>query len=170
MSRKIVGVTVGTPISPDSMRSKMKAVKSVNGISPDKNGNVAVEVGAGLDFEYDAEKEALVVVGSTGGGGGGADGVGIADITFKETTNAGNVYTVHLTNGDTYEIVAPKGDKGATGERGLQGIQGVQGVQGIQGEAGKTPVKGVDYFTAADKTELVNSVLGALPTWTGGSY
>lgn len=158
MNRKIVGVTVGTPISPESMRSKMKAVKSVNGISPDKNGNVAVEVGAGLDLEYDAEKEALVVVGSTGGGGGGADGVGIADITFKETTNAGNVYTVHLTNGDTHDIVAPKGN---TGERGLQGIQG---------EAGKTPVKGVDYFTAADKTELVNSVLGALPTWTGGSY
>jgi hypothetical protein len=27
-----------------------------------------------------------------------------------------------------------------------------------------------DYWTSADKTEIVNSVLAALPTWTGGSY
>jgi hypothetical protein len=35
---------------------------------------------------------------------------------------------------------------------------------------GKTPVKGVDYYTAADKTEMVNAVLAALPVWNGGSY
>lgn len=35
---------------------------------------------------------------------------------------------------------------------------------------GKTPVKGVDYFTNEDKNELVNQVLSALPTWEGGSY
>lgn len=35
---------------------------------------------------------------------------------------------------------------------------------------GKTPVKGEDYFTEADKTEFVNDVLSALPTWEGGSY
>lgn len=34
----------------------------------------------------------------------------------------------------------------------------------------RTPVKGVDYFTAADKAELVQDVLAALPEWTGGSY
>lgn len=33
-----------------------------------------------------------------------------------------------------------------------------------------TPVKGVDYFTAEDKTELMNLVIAALPTWSGGNY
>lgn len=38
------------------------------------------------------------------------------------------------------------------------------------GAPGYTPVKGVDYYTDADKAELVQSVLAALPTWTGGAY
>lgn len=41
---------------------------------------------------------------------------------------------------------------------------------GLKGEKGDTPVKGTDYWTAADKTEIVNDTLAALPTWTGGSY
>ena len=43
-------------------------------------------------------------------------------------------------------------------------------VQTIAGKDGKTPVKGTEYFTDADKAEMVKSVLAALPTWTGGSY
>ena len=31
-------------------------------------------------------------------------------------------------------------------------------------------VKGTDYWTSADKQEIVQDVLDALPTWTGGSY
>ena len=31
-------------------------------------------------------------------------------------------------------------------------------------------VKGTDYWTNADKQEIVQYVLDALPTWTGGSY
>ena len=37
-------------------------------------------------------------------------------------------------------------------------------------DVGLKPVKGTDYWTAADKAEIVNDVLAALPTWTGGSY
>lgn len=40
----------------------------------------------------------------------------------------------------------------------------------FDGAAGHTPVKGTDYFTTEDKNEMVNLVLAALPTWTGGSY
>ena len=47
---------------------------------------------------------------------------------------------------------------------------GRDGADGKDGVDGKTPVKGEDYFTEADKTELVNGVLAALPTWEGGSY
>lgn len=38
------------------------------------------------------------------------------------------------------------------------------------GANGKTPVKGTDYFTAADKEELVNAVLSALPAAEGVHY
>ena len=40
----------------------------------------------------------------------------------------------------------------------------------FKGDPGETPKKGTDYFTTADKNEMVNLVLNALPTWTGGSY
>lgn len=35
---------------------------------------------------------------------------------------------------------------------------------------GKTPVKGTDYFTEAEKQAFVTDVINTLPTWTGGSY
>ena len=41
---------------------------------------------------------------------------------------------------------------------------------GLKGDKGDTPVKGTDYWTAADKAEIVNDVLAALPTWQGGEY
>ena len=39
-----------------------------------------------------------------------------------------------------------------------------------RGAAGSTPVKGTDYFTAADKAELVSDVLAALPNANGVSF
>ena len=41
------------------------------------------------------------------------------------------------------------------------------GPQGNPGKDGKTPVKGEDYFTAAEKAEMVNEVLAALPVYNG---
>ena len=63
-----------------------------------------------------------------------------------------------------------KGDKGDTGEQGIQGIPGEKGDKGDTGLAGYTPVKGTDYWTDTDKTDMLNDVLAALPTWNGGSY
>lgn len=72
-----------------------------------------------------------------------------------------------------------KGDTGAQGPQGKQGIQGPRGYQGARGEKGDTgpagkdgadgytPVKGVDYYTDTEKTELVNAVINALPTYHG---
>ena len=97
-----------------------------------------------------------------GGSGGGKDGTGIASITYKgEDEDGGNVYTVLLTDGTSYEITAPKGAKGDKGDKGDTGSPGA---------AGHTPEKGVDYWTAADKSGIVDDVLAALPTWTGGNY
>lgn len=63
-----------------------------------------------------------------------------------------------------------KGEKGDTGATGATGPAGPAGADGAPGKDGKTPVKGTDYFTATDKSELVNDVIAALPTWTGGNY
>ena len=41
---------------------------------------------------------------------------------------------------------------------------------GLKGADGKTPVKGTDYWTAADKQEIVNDVIAALPDGTEVSY
>lgn len=61
------------------------------------------------------------------------------------------------------------GAPGATGPEGPQGIpgepgkDGEQGIQGVKGDDGYTPVKGVDYYTEAEKQALVQDVLDALP-------
>ena len=93
-----------------------------------------------------------------------------------------------------------QGPKGEQGEQGIQGPQGVKGDQGPKGENGisathswngttltvtsasgtssadlkgadgHTPVKGTDYFTEADKQELVTAVIAALPSTEEVSY
>lgn len=50
------------------------------------------------------------------------------------------------------------------------GLKGAAGTPGKNGTDGKTPVKGTDYWTSADKAEIVNDTLAAMPKWTGGSY
>lgn len=55
-------------------------------------------------------------------------------------------------------------------ETGYVYLTDLSGAQGIKGEDGYTPQKDIDYFTEADKEEMVNDVLAALPEWTGGSY
>lgn len=42
----------------------------------------------------------------------------------------------------------------------------MRGATGATGEAGATPVKGTDYYTDADKTEMVGLVKAAMPTLT----
>ena len=37
-------------------------------------------------------------------------------------------------------------------------------------DVGLKPIKGTDYWTEADKAEIVADTLAALPTWTGGNY
>lgn len=60
-----------------------------------------------------------------------------------------------------------KGDKGDTGATGPQGEKGDTGAAGSKGADGYTPVKGVDYYTDLDKTEMVNAVIAALPVYNG---
>ena len=52
----------------------------------------------------------------------------------------------------------------------FRGDKGDPGAKGDPGTPGKTPVRGTDYWTAADKQEIVNSVIAALPDGTEVSY
>ena len=78
--------------------------------------------------------------------------------------------------GNWNSIAAIKGDKGDKGEPGIQGVQGETGAPGPKGDKGDTgadghtPVKGIDYFTEADKQELVTAVIAALPSTEEVSY
>ena len=50
---------------------------------------------------------------------------------------------------------------------GDPGENGKDGADGKPGADGKTPVKGDDYFTEADKSEMVSAVISALPKYNG---
>lgn len=68
----------------------------------------------------------------------------------------------------------------ATGIPGKEGLSAYEvavknGFEGTETEwleslNGKTPKKGIDYFTEADKAEIVADALDALPLWNGGEY
>lgn len=65
--------------------------------------------------------------------GVGKDGTGIASITYKgKDESGGNMYTVLLTDGTSYDITAPKGAKGDKGDPGPKGDKGADGKSAYQ--------------------------------------
>lgn len=50
---------------------------------------------------------------------------------------------------------------------GKDGKDGSDGKDGKDGADGYTPVKGTDYWTDADKQEMINAVIAALPVYNG---
>ena len=59
------------------------------------------------------------------------------------------------------------GKDGANGRDGTNGKDGMDGKDGANGKDGYTPVKGTDYFTEADVSAMVTSVIAALPVYSG---
>lgn len=49
----------------------------------------------------------------------------------------------------------------------MNGTDGAPGTPGADGADGYTPVKGVDYWTEADKAEMVADTIAALPVYNG---
>lgn len=89
-----------------------------------------------------------------------------SDVGLKGDKGADGITPTIGTNGNWYLGTTDTG-KPSRGEKGDKGADGTNGKDGING---KTPVKGTDYWTEADKAEIVADTLAALPTWTGGSY
>lgn len=75
----------------------------------------------------------------------------------------------HRWSGTTLYITSASGTSSANlkGDKGETGAPGADGKDGTNGKDGYTPIKGKDYFTSADKTEMVNAVISALPKYNG---
>lgn len=91
-------------------------------------------------------------IGSSGDGGATFIPSVSADGVISWTNDKG------LPNPEPVNIKGVKGDKGDKGEAGENGKDGANGY---------TPVKGKDYFTDADKSEMVSSVISQLPVYDG---
>lgn len=92
----------------------------------------------------------------SGGGGTGVDGT-----TFYPSVSAEGV--ISWTNDGGKTNPNPVNIKGPQGETGATGPQGPAGANGTNGTDGYTPVRGTDYWTAADQAAIVQDVLAALP-------
>ena len=89
----------------------------------------------------------------------GIQGVGIKEIVFKSQVSSGNIYTITLTNNNTYDFTAPIGP---------------QGIQGPKGEKGETMVASLKWNDILEKPTTfpstwseVSGTPSAFPTtWT----
>lgn len=80
----------------------------------------------------------------------GADGVGVKSITFKNTNeDGGNVYTVTLTNGSTYDFTAPRGQQGIPGQSGQPGTTDYEKL-----------INKPDVYTKTETNNLLDDKLG----------
>lgn len=113
-------------------------VKSVSESSADGGSNVVT---------FSDGKTVTIKNGNKGDDG--ENGVGISSIERTATNGREDTYTITLTNGVTRTFIVTNGKDGEIG---------------TPGENGKTPVKGVDYFTEGDISDMVTAVMNAIGT------
>lgn len=156
-------------------------VVSVNGIKPDETGNVEIEFPGGVTTEeLDEAVEAALTEAKESGAFNGADGTSVTITEIKESSVDGGTSTVTFSDGNTLNIKNGSTGSAGSGEGGVssdqlnaaveEALQNAKDSGEFDGEDGYTPVKGTDYYTEADKAEMVDLVLAALPTWSGGDY
>lgn len=116
---KVIGVTVGTSISPNSMKSKLDLSQYAKSEWVEEN------------FQQ--------------------KGNYLAEEQLPEAINTALAQAKASGEFD--------GKNGVDGKDGQDGSPGKDGKDGKDGANGKTPVKGTDYWTNADKQEIVSDVL-----------
>jgi hypothetical protein len=95
------------------------------------------------------------------------DGKGVTVADVKESTENGGANVVTFSDGTT--LTVKNGTKGADGTMTFEDLTDEQKAS-LKGKDGHNPIKGTDYWTASDKSQMVSDVLNSLPTWNGGSY
>lgn len=110
--------------------------------------------------------------GATGPAGpqGPAGVPGKDGVDGKPGAAGANGVTPHIGDNGHWYLGSTDTGKPSRGATGAKGDAGATGPAGAPGKDGHTPVKGTDYWTAADKQEIVNDVLAALPDGTEVSY
>lgn len=155
-------------------------VISVNGKTADETGNV--EVDAISHEELGGAVEAALTAARESGAFNGTPGTSVTITEIVESQLDGGTNSVTFSDGNILHVKNGSAGGGG-GEGGGGGIDAGQLSAAVEealrlakesgefdGEDGKTPVKGTDYNTEADKAEMVQLVLAALPVWNGGSY
>lgn len=127
---KILGVTVGTPLSPHTIKEKLKPVTSVNGVKPGADGNVEITIPSGGDVDLSGYAK-------------------MDDIPTKvsELDNDVGYLTEH-------QDISGKLDADKLPEAINLALAQAKDSGEFDGKDGRTPVKGTDYFTEADKQEI----------------
>lgn len=143
--------------------------------SPEKPSYTPQEIGAQPAGDYALKSEIPTKLPSpnaltfSGAASGSYDGSETVDINIPEVSGIpGKAATIQIgtvTTGEagTQAIVTNSGNEN-------DAIFNFTIPQGRAGENGKTPVKGVDYYTEADKQEMVQAVIAALPNGDEVSY
>lgn len=100
----------------------------------------------------------------------GKDGKdGFSPIVTVESIFGGHRVTITDASGtQVFDVMnGEDGSPGATGPAGADGAPGKDGADGKDGKDGFSPQKGIDYFTDADKAEMIQAVINALPVYNG---
>ena len=150
------------PTVPEWAKAETKPTYSAEEVGAIAQSNLQAATNAALaqakfSGEFDGPAGPQGPAGATGkDGADGKPGVAGADGVTPHIGDNGNWYIGSTDTGQP--------------SRGAAGATGPQGPKGTTGTDGKTPVKGTDYWTAADKQEIVNNVITALPDGTEVSY
>ena len=98
------------------------------------------------------EKGADGAKGDTGAAGTAAT-IAVGNVSTGAAGSKAAVTNVGSETAAKFDFTIPQGAKGDKGDKGDDGAPGAKGSDG------KTPVKGVDYFTQSDIDEIVDDVL-----------
>ena len=118
MRKKVIGVTVGTPLKPSKIEEEIKPIKTVNGIAPDENGNVEISGAGGENGKTPYIKDGNWWIGDTDtgvkakgtDGKDGINGTGLyrGTVVFDEDSASSDeteiVETIDKPNGDPFIV------------------------------------------------------------------
>lgn len=135
-----------------------EAGTGIESVTVDTDGCLHITLTDGSEVVTESLKGERGSQGETGPAGPqGSAGNGIASAVL----NADYTLTLTFTDGTSY----------TTGSlRGARGEAGRDGQDGAAGQDGSTPVRGVDYWTAADQAAIVAAVVAQFTDGDSASY